>query len=70
MSRLIRNFASVPPAVAIVQRINIGLTAVLAHLGATANWRRIAEGLWVFTDGPPSTEMGEKEAVWLAGRSH
>jgi predicted unusual protein kinase regulating ubiquinone biosynthesis (AarF/ABC1/UbiB family) len=56
-----------PPSIAILQRINVGMTAVMAHLGATGNWRRIGEELWVFTSASPSTDMGEKEAAWLAG---
>ena len=62
-------FGNIPPAFAILQRINLGMTAVMAHLGATGNWRRAAEEMWVFTSGPPSSEMGEKEAAWLAGRA-
>jgi predicted unusual protein kinase regulating ubiquinone biosynthesis (AarF/ABC1/UbiB family) len=65
----IRKYGNLPPAFVVLQRINLGLTAVLAHLGATANWRRIAEEMWPFTDAPPSTEMGEKEAVWRRDRS-
>jgi predicted unusual protein kinase regulating ubiquinone biosynthesis (AarF/ABC1/UbiB family) len=57
--------ANVPPAFVITQRINLGLTAVLGRLRATANFRRIAEELWPFVDGPPSTPMGEAEAAWL-----
>src|SRR5207245_1875503 len=37
----IRRFGNLPPAFAILQRINVGMTAVMAHLDATANWRRI-----------------------------
>jgi predicted unusual protein kinase regulating ubiquinone biosynthesis (AarF/ABC1/UbiB family) len=58
--------ANIPPAFVITQRINLGLTAVLGRLRATANFRRIAEELWPFTDAPPSTPMGEAEAAWLA----
>ncbi|HEX4901232.1 MAG TPA: AarF/ABC1/UbiB kinase family protein [Acidimicrobiales bacterium] len=65
----IMKVANVPPAFVIIQRINLGLTALLGELGATANWRRIAEELWPFTDGPPSTPMGEREQAWLARRS-
>lgn len=65
----IRKYGNLPPAFVVLQRINLGLTAVLAHLGATANWRRIAEELWPFTDAPPSTELGEKEAAWRKERS-
>jgi predicted unusual protein kinase regulating ubiquinone biosynthesis (AarF/ABC1/UbiB family) len=57
--------ANVPPAFVITQRINLGLIAVLGRLRATANFRRIAEELWPFVGGPPSTPMGEAEAVWL-----
>jgi hypothetical protein len=60
--------ANVPPAFVITQRINLGLTAVLGRLRATANFRRIAEELWPFVGGPPSTPMGEAEAAWLASR--
>ncbi len=52
----------------IIQRINLGLYALLGELGATANWRRIADELWPFVDGPPSTPLGEAEAAWLRGR--
>ena len=64
----IRRFGNLPPAFAILQRINVGMTAVMAHLGATANWRRIGEELWVFTDAAPSTELGRKERAWLDAR--
>ncbi len=57
--------ANVPPSFVIIQRINLGLYALLGDLGATANWRRIAEELWPFVDRPPSTPMGEVEAAWL-----
>jgi predicted unusual protein kinase regulating ubiquinone biosynthesis (AarF/ABC1/UbiB family) len=60
--------ANIPPAFVITQRINLGLTAVLGRLRATANFRRIAEELWPFVGAPPSTPMGEAEAAWLADR--
>jgi predicted unusual protein kinase regulating ubiquinone biosynthesis (AarF/ABC1/UbiB family) len=60
--------SNIPPAFVITQRINLGLTAVLGRLHATANFRRIAEELWPFVAGPPSTPMGEAEAEWLARR--
>ena len=62
----IMKVANVPKPFVIIQRINLGLIAVLAHLGATANWRLIAEELWPWVAGPPSTPMGELEAAWLA----
>jgi hypothetical protein len=60
--------ANVPPSFVIIQRINLGLAALMGDLGATANWRRIAEELWPFVDGPPSTPMGEREDEWLRAR--
>jgi len=63
--------ANVPPAFVITQRINLVLIAVLGRLRATANFRRIAEELWPFVGGPPSTPMGDAEAAWLAAsQSH
>jgi hypothetical protein len=59
--------ANVPASFVILQRINLGLGAVLGELHATRNWRRIAMELWPFTKGPPSTPLGEEEASWLAG---
>jgi predicted unusual protein kinase regulating ubiquinone biosynthesis (AarF/ABC1/UbiB family) len=61
--------ANIPPAFAILQRINLGLYAVLGGLRATADWRRIAEELWPFVAAPPSTDLGRAEAEWRAGRS-
>jgi predicted unusual protein kinase regulating ubiquinone biosynthesis (AarF/ABC1/UbiB family) len=61
--------ANVPPSFVIIQRINLGLMAILGDLHATANFRRIADELWPWVDGPPSTPMGEAEAAWLAARS-
>jgi predicted unusual protein kinase regulating ubiquinone biosynthesis (AarF/ABC1/UbiB family) len=56
--------ANVPPSFVVIQRINLGLYAVLGELNATANWRRVANELWPFVDGPPSTQLGEEEAAW------
>ena len=52
--------ANVPQSFVIIQRINLGLYAIFGELHATGNWRRIAEELWPFVDGPPSTPMGER----------
>jgi hypothetical protein len=57
-------YSDVPRTYAILQRINLGLYAVLGSLKATANWRRIAEEIWPFVNGPASTPMGEAEARW------
>ena len=42
----------------ILQRINLGLFALLGELNATADWRCIAEEIWPFVQAPPSTPMG------------
>jgi predicted unusual protein kinase regulating ubiquinone biosynthesis (AarF/ABC1/UbiB family) len=64
----VADYISVPRSYVILQRINLGLFAVLGELSATANWRAIAEEIWPFTHGPASTPMGEAEAVWRARR--
>lgn len=61
--------ANLPGSMVIVQRINLGLFALFGELGARNNWRRIAEELWPFAQGPPSTPMGEAIAEWEAGRA-
>ena len=61
-------YSDVPRAYVVLQRINLGLYAVLGSLHATANWRRIAEEIWPFVNGPASTPIGEAEARWEQGR--
>ena len=61
-------YSDVPRTYAILQRINLGLYAVLGSLNATANWRRLAEEIWPFVNGPASTPMGEAEARWYEQR--
>ncbi len=63
-----QRLANVPPTFVIVQRINLGLYALLADLGATANWRAITHDIVPFVDAPPASELGEQEAAWLAER--
>jgi predicted unusual protein kinase regulating ubiquinone biosynthesis (AarF/ABC1/UbiB family) len=60
--------ANVPPFMVIIQRINLGLYAIFGELNATANWRRLAEELWPFVDGPASTPMGIEIEAWRARR--
>ena len=60
--------ANLPPSMVIVQRINLGLFALFGELGARGNWRRMAEELWPFVQGPPSTPMGEEIARWARAR--
>jgi hypothetical protein len=60
--------ANVPKAMVIIQRINLGLYAVLAELGATANWRKLAEEIWPWIAAAPHTELGRLDAEWRAAR--
>jgi len=62
--REIEHYSTVPAPYVIMQRITIGLTAVLGRLNATANWRRRAMELWF--GGEPATPIGE--AAWSGRR--
>jgi len=64
----ISQYATVPRAFVFIQRINLGLYALLGDLNATGNYRQIAEELWPFIQSPPSTALGEAEAEWLKTR--
>ena len=64
----ISQYATVPRAFVFIQRINLGLYALLGELRATGNYRRMAEELWPFVQGPPSTQMAEAEQPWLTAR--
>ncbi|MFK8025547.1 MAG: ABC1 kinase family protein [Ilumatobacter sp.] len=64
----ISQYATVPRAFVFIQRINLGLYALLGELGARGNYRRIASELWPFVDAAPSTELGRAEAAWIAQR--
>jgi predicted unusual protein kinase regulating ubiquinone biosynthesis (AarF/ABC1/UbiB family) len=64
----IAQYATVPRSFVFIQRINLGLYAILGQLGCTGNYRRISEELWPMVGAPPSTQMGEAEARWLAER--
>jgi predicted unusual protein kinase regulating ubiquinone biosynthesis (AarF/ABC1/UbiB family) len=66
----ISQYATVPRAFVFIQRINLGLYALLGDLRASGNYRRIASELWPFVDGPPSTELGRAEAAWLTAHPH
>jgi len=61
-------YVAIPRSYVILQRINLGLFALLGDLSATADWRRIAEEIWPFFQGPPSTPTGEAEAAWKSRR--
>jgi predicted unusual protein kinase regulating ubiquinone biosynthesis (AarF/ABC1/UbiB family) len=69
LSSPIAQYATVPPAYVIIQRINLGLYAILGTLHATGNWRGISEELWPMVNGAPSTPLGRAEAAWLADRA-
>jgi predicted unusual protein kinase regulating ubiquinone biosynthesis (AarF/ABC1/UbiB family) len=64
----VAQYVSVPRSYVILQRINLGLFALLGELNATADWRSIAEEIWPFVQGPPSTPMGAAEVAWRASR--
>ncbi len=52
-------YAAIPRSYVILQRINLGLFALLGELSATADWRGIAEEIWPFVQGPACTPIGE-----------
>ena len=56
--------ANVPPPFVVLQRINLGLYAVMAGLRSRGNWRHVAEEVWPWVAAPPSTPIGEAEAQW------
>jgi predicted unusual protein kinase regulating ubiquinone biosynthesis (AarF/ABC1/UbiB family) len=64
----IAQYATVPKSFVFIQRINLGLYALLGQLRSSGNYRRISEELWPMTNAPASTPMGEAEAKWLASR--
>jgi predicted unusual protein kinase regulating ubiquinone biosynthesis (AarF/ABC1/UbiB family) len=60
----VAKYVSIPRSYVVLQRINLGLFAVLGDLTATADWRAIAEEIWPFVQGPPSTPIGRAEVAW------
>jgi predicted unusual protein kinase regulating ubiquinone biosynthesis (AarF/ABC1/UbiB family) len=66
----VAEYVSIPQSYVILQRINLGLFALLGELTATADWRTIAEEIWPFVQGPPATPIGEAEAAWRRARGH
>lgn len=62
---------NLPRSMVIVQRINLGLFALLGDLRATCDWRMIAEEIWPFVPDPELvTPMGEEIRRWEARRTH
>jgi predicted unusual protein kinase regulating ubiquinone biosynthesis (AarF/ABC1/UbiB family) len=64
----VAQYARIPRSYVVLQRINLGLFALLGEMKATANWRAIAEEIWPFMQAPPSTPMGAAELPWLSSR--
>ena len=55
---------NLPADYLLLNRIQFGVNSILAKLGATANWHRIA--LELMGEGPPATPLGEEEAAFIA----
>jgi predicted unusual protein kinase regulating ubiquinone biosynthesis (AarF/ABC1/UbiB family) len=64
----IGEYIAIPQSYVILQRINLGLFAILGELSATADWRAISEEIWPSVQAPASTPLGQAEAVWRARR--
>jgi len=62
-------YARIPRSYVILQRINLGLFALLGDMSATADWRRIAEEIWPFVKAVPSTPIRMTEVAWPAGKT-
>jgi len=60
---------NLPASFVVIQRINLGLYALFGDLGATGDWRRLAEEIWPFVGAAPSTDMGQTIAAWERSRS-
>ncbi len=65
----VQRHINVPPSFLLIQRINLGLYALLADLDATANWHAILADIVTWTADSshgPTTELGRAETAWLA----
>ena len=62
-------YVQIPRSYVILQRINLGLFALLGELSATADWRCIAEEIWPFVQGPACTPIGAAEVAWRLDRA-
>jgi hypothetical protein len=65
----IAQYATVPRAFVFIQRINLGLYALMGQLRATGNYRRISEEIWPMVSAPPSTPKGERETAWTIAKT-
>jgi predicted unusual protein kinase regulating ubiquinone biosynthesis (AarF/ABC1/UbiB family) len=59
-------YANLLPEFVILQRINLGLYAILARLEANFDWLAMTNEIWPFANGEPSTALGREEAPWAA----
>lgn len=55
-------YLTLPPQQVLLNRIHLGLSALLARLGATGDWAGIMDEY--ILDTPPSTALGEAGAAW------
>ena len=65
--RELDRWGGLPRHAVVLQRITVGLLAILGRLGATANWHGIAREVWL--GEPPCTPLGQLEGDWLAART-
>jgi predicted unusual protein kinase regulating ubiquinone biosynthesis (AarF/ABC1/UbiB family) len=61
-------YLAIPQSYVILQRINLGLFAILGQLSATADWRGISEEIWPSVRASASSPMGRAEAAWRESR--
>jgi hypothetical protein len=57
---------NMPADYVLLNRINLGLIAVLAGLDATNTWRAIIDEIW--GEEPPATGLGRLDAEFRAAR--
>jgi predicted unusual protein kinase regulating ubiquinone biosynthesis (AarF/ABC1/UbiB family) len=57
---------SVPGVMVTFNRMSFGVASLMGRLEATRNWQAIARELW--EGAPPSTDLGEAEAKWMAAQ--
>jgi predicted unusual protein kinase regulating ubiquinone biosynthesis (AarF/ABC1/UbiB family) len=66
----VTRYTTVPASFVLIQRINLGLFALLGRLRATADWRRITEEIWPWVNAAPATDLGRAEAAWWPDDPH
>ena len=64
--RAVMDRLTMPPSFVVLHRVGRGMTALLRRLHAHHRWRAVLEEYR--SGGPPSTELGEREARWRRGR--